>query len=74
MGSRPLSTKNTGTKAQMAIQNTKGAFMHKYNKTGVNRSKYSRVTTIQCTQTHTILQCVTEFRNEWWYTVEYWNS
>ena len=30
MGSRPLSTKNTGTKAQMAIQNTKGAFMHKY--------------------------------------------
>ena len=39
MGSRPLSTKNTGTKAQVAIQNTKGAFIHKYNKTGVNTTK-----------------------------------
>ena len=56
MGSRPLSTKNTGTKAQVALQNTKRAFMHKYNKTGVNRCKYNKVTTIQCTQTHTILQ------------------
>ena len=55
MGSRPLSTKNTGTKAQVALQNTKRAFMHKYNKTGVNRCKYIKVTTIQCTQTHTIL-------------------
>ena len=56
MGSRPLSTKNTGSKAQVALQNTKGAIMHKYNKAGVNRCKYNKVTTIQSTQTHTILQ------------------
>ena len=31
-GSRPLSTKNSGTKA---LHGTKGAFMHKY-KAGVN--------------------------------------
>ena len=30
--------------------------MHKYNKTGVNRCKYIKVTTIRCTQTHTLLQ------------------
>ena len=56
MGSRPLSTKNTGTKAQMAIQNTKEAIIHQYNKTGVNRCKYNKVTTIQCTQTQSLLQ------------------
>ena len=56
MGSRPLSTKSTGTKAQMALQNTKGAIMHKYNKAGVTRCKYIKVTSTQCTQTHTLLQ------------------
>ena len=56
MGSRPLSTKNTGTKAQMAIQNTKETIIHQYNKAGVNRCKYSKVTTTQCTQTHSLLQ------------------
>ena len=55
MGSRPLSTNNTGTKAQVALQNTKEAIIHQYNKTGVNRCKYNKVTTIQCTQTHTLL-------------------
>ena len=38
-GDRPLSKKNTGTKAQVVLQNTEGAFMHQYNKAGVNTAK-----------------------------------
>jgi len=43
-------------KSTSGLQNTKEAIIHQYNKTGVNRCKCNKVTTIQCTQTHTILQ------------------